>query len=188
MQTPIINNATRAKQQGAALFMALIFLLILTILGVFGMNTSRLENLMAGNHQFQTASLNDAELVIAAAREDLLTTSPIPDPTDTSDCLHPSLDDTVNNVPQLPKTWPADAETCTYTPASGDAADYRYAIEYLGDGAYPPDKTCSSGMGTGAAAPCPIKVYRITATNDGQRGAKRTVQTYYEMTRGPGDI
>jgi type IV pilus assembly protein PilX len=187
MRTSNIQFATGKRQQGAALFMSLIFLLILTILGVFGMGTSRLENLMAGNYQFQTASLSDAEVVISAAREYLTTTSPVPNPATAGNCLNLPLNDTVDNVPQLPKTW-TGADTCTYTPASGDAADYRYAIEYLGDGVYPPDLTCSSGMGTGAAAPCPIKVYRITATNDGQRGAKRTVQTYYEMTRGPGDI
>lgn len=188
MHTPIINNATRAKQQGAALFMALIFLLILTILGVFGMGTSRLENLMAGNYQFQTESLNNAEVVISAAHEDLRTISPIPDPTTAGDCLHPPLNDTANNVPQLPQTWPADTETCTYTPPSGNAADYRYVMEYLGGGVYPPELACSSGMGTGAGSPCPIYVYRITAKNDGNRGAKRTVQTYYEMTREPGDL
>ena len=44
--------------------MALIFLLIMTILGVFGMNMSRMENLMAGNNQFQVQALNDSELAL----------------------------------------------------------------------------------------------------------------------------
>jgi Tfp pilus assembly protein PilX len=61
------------RQRGAALFMALIFLLILTILGVFGMNVSRLENLMAGNAQFQTTALNNAEYVLVRAERDLTT-------------------------------------------------------------------------------------------------------------------
>ena len=52
------------QQRGAALFMALIFLLIMTILGVFGMNMSRMENLMAGNSQFQVQALNDSELAL----------------------------------------------------------------------------------------------------------------------------
>ena len=51
--------------------MALIFLLILTILGVFGMNLSRLENLMAGNAQFQTTALNNAEYVLARGEKDI---------------------------------------------------------------------------------------------------------------------
>jgi Tfp pilus assembly protein PilX len=57
-------------QQGAALFMALIMLLVLTILGVFGMNMSRLENLMAGNAQFQTTALNNAEYALSRGVED----------------------------------------------------------------------------------------------------------------------
>ena len=51
--------------------MALIFLLILTMLGVFGMNVSRLENLMAGNAQFQTTALNNAEYVLVRGERDL---------------------------------------------------------------------------------------------------------------------
>jgi type IV pilus assembly protein PilX len=62
---------TCTRQRGAALFMSLIFLLILTILGVFGMNVSRLENLMAGNAQFQTTALNNAEYVLTRAERDL---------------------------------------------------------------------------------------------------------------------
>ena len=59
------------KQRGAALFMALIFLLIMTILGVFGMNLSRMENLMAGNNQFQALALNHAELMLDAGLREI---------------------------------------------------------------------------------------------------------------------
>jgi Tfp pilus assembly protein PilX len=51
--------------------MALIFLLILTMLGVFGMNVSRLENLMAGNAQFQTTALSNAEYVLVRGEKDI---------------------------------------------------------------------------------------------------------------------
>lgn len=66
----IIANHTH-RQTGAALFMALIFLLVLTVLGVFGMNLSRLENLMAGNTQYQTQALNNAEYILVAAEDDI---------------------------------------------------------------------------------------------------------------------
>ena len=67
-----MTTPSRHRQQGAALFMALIFLLILTVLGVFGMNISRLENMMAGNAQFQTTALNNAEYTLARGVEDIL--------------------------------------------------------------------------------------------------------------------
>ena len=72
MNHPNKSSSYTARQRGAALFMALIFLLILTMLGVFGMNVSRLENMMAGNAQFQTTALSNAEYVLARAENDLL--------------------------------------------------------------------------------------------------------------------
>jgi len=51
-------------QQGVALFMALIFLLIMTLLGMSGMNIARMENLMAGNNQFQAMALGKNELAL----------------------------------------------------------------------------------------------------------------------------
>ena len=69
MQTIKSNTRYPASERGAALFMALIFLLVMTILGVFGMNVSRMENLMAGNNQFQTTALSNAELMISEGEQ-----------------------------------------------------------------------------------------------------------------------
>jgi hypothetical protein len=60
-------------QRGAVLFTVLVFLLILTVLGVFTMNRARLENRMAANALFRTRALNDAEYVLTAAEDDLHT-------------------------------------------------------------------------------------------------------------------
>lgn len=73
MNTTRHKPVTFRQQAGAALFMSLIFLLIMTILGVFGMNVSRMENLMAGNTQFQTTALNNAEFVLIQAEDELET-------------------------------------------------------------------------------------------------------------------
>jgi len=59
-----ITHTHSGYKRGTALFMSLIFLLIMTILGVFGMNISRMENLMAGNNQFQAQALNNSELAL----------------------------------------------------------------------------------------------------------------------------
>ena len=61
-----------SRQKGVALFMALVILLVLTILGVFGMNLSRLENMMAGNNQFQVTALSNAELAVSAGEQAML--------------------------------------------------------------------------------------------------------------------
>jgi type IV pilus assembly protein PilX len=55
-------------QQGAALVMALVILLILTILGVTAMSTSSLEQKMAGNIQDLTRAFQAAESGVDRAR------------------------------------------------------------------------------------------------------------------------
>jgi type IV pilus assembly protein PilX len=47
------NIISRRRQQGAALVIGLILLMILTLLAISGMNTSSTELVMAGNEQFR---------------------------------------------------------------------------------------------------------------------------------------
>ncbi len=67
-----ILTATRAKQRGAVLVLALVLLMILTVLGISGMTTATLELTMAGNAQFYQQAFQAAEtgLAIAIARRD----------------------------------------------------------------------------------------------------------------------
>ena len=51
----------RARQAGATLVVGLILLLVLTVVGVSGMNTATMEVTMAGNTQFQTDAFQAAE-------------------------------------------------------------------------------------------------------------------------------
>lgn len=58
------------KQNGAALFIALIFLVIITLIGVTALRTSTLELLMAGNEQERRIALDaveSASTVVAAS-------------------------------------------------------------------------------------------------------------------------
>lgn len=57
------------KQRGAALVVGLILLMVLTVLGVSGMNTSTLELTMASNAQFQQDAFQAAETGIDIAIE-----------------------------------------------------------------------------------------------------------------------
>ncbi|HET8698574.1 MAG TPA: PilX N-terminal domain-containing pilus assembly protein [Gammaproteobacteria bacterium] len=76
--------APKSKQTGATLIVGLILLLVLTVLGVSTMNTSRMEVRMAGNTQFRQDAFQLAEsgIDIAIAAGTYNTTST---PT-TSDC------------------------------------------------------------------------------------------------------
>lgn len=61
------------KQQGAALVIGLVLLVVLTLLAVTGMNTASSELLMAGNEQYRQNAFQAAEAGIEQALSDLPT-------------------------------------------------------------------------------------------------------------------
>src|SRR5690349_18063320 len=65
----------RARQAGATLVVGLILLLVLTVVGVSGMNTATMEITMAGNTQFQQDAFQAAEdaIDLAIGRRDYMT-------------------------------------------------------------------------------------------------------------------
>jgi hypothetical protein len=62
-----ISRARRAAQRGAALVVGLVLMLVLTVLGVSGMNTATLELVMANNTQSQQLAFQRAETGIDLA-------------------------------------------------------------------------------------------------------------------------
>jgi hypothetical protein len=58
---PEHSPALRASQTGATLIVGLVLLLVLTVVGVSGMNTATMEITMAANTQFQQDSFQLAE-------------------------------------------------------------------------------------------------------------------------------
>jgi type IV pilus assembly protein PilX len=62
MRSRILGPVTaRSKQAGATLIVGLVLLLVLTVVGVSGMNTATMEVTMAGNTQFQQDAFQLAE-------------------------------------------------------------------------------------------------------------------------------
>ncbi|WP_198262663.1 pilus assembly PilX family protein [sulfur-oxidizing endosymbiont of Gigantopelta aegis] len=57
-------NVKTANQRGVALFVSLIFLLILTLLGISGMQTTILEEKMAGNFNDSNRAFQAAEFAV----------------------------------------------------------------------------------------------------------------------------
>lgn len=62
-----IHIRLRKRQQGVALAVGLLLLLVLTLLGISGMNTASLELIMAGNTQYQQNAFQAAETGIEHA-------------------------------------------------------------------------------------------------------------------------
>ncbi len=72
MKSKYTINSTQqpaGAQRGAVLITSLVILLVLTVLGVSAMNTSSLEEMMAGNLRDQTLSFNAAETGLAGAAD-----------------------------------------------------------------------------------------------------------------------
>jgi type IV pilus assembly protein PilX len=64
---PLDRLPNRSRQTGAVLVVGLVLLLVLTVIGVSGMNTATMEIQMAGNTQFQQDSFQAAEDAIDLA-------------------------------------------------------------------------------------------------------------------------
>ena len=159
---------TQGRQDGAALFMALIFLLILTILGVFGMNISRLENMMAGNTQFQTTALSNAEYSLARGVEDVLDLEAKGIPYPIGDQYH-----NFGTITPDKLVWDSFTSAAVSIPG-GDAG--RYVIENAG---LDNDEGEDSSF-TGLIKPLPgatVQVFLVSAQSESSRGAKRIVQS-----------
>lgn len=152
------------------MFMALIFLLILTILGVFGMNISRLENLMAGNTQFQTTALSNAEYALARGIDDVLNIEAKGIPWSSLTGTQYQLFGTVTPEDLV---WDASKSLAVSIPG-GDTG--RYVIENAGiDNDLGEDSSY-----TGVLKPLPgaiVQVFLVSAQSESSRGAKRIVQS-----------
>lgn len=88
----LIRSATNQKQSGIALAIALIFLLLMTIIGVSAMSTTALQEKMAGNLKDKHWSFNQAESGITEGErilcEDYTSRIPNIDPANATDGLY----------------------------------------------------------------------------------------------------
>jgi len=71
-----------ARQEGIVLVVGLVFLLVLTIIGVTSLRTTTLEQRMAGNMQQRTVAFQDAETRIAMMIRDINSGSLVLSPND----------------------------------------------------------------------------------------------------------
>ena len=95
-------SRTASRQQGAALVVGLLLLLVLTLLAISGMNSASLEFIMAGNEQYRSNAFQAAE---AGIEQSILQGN-----------FNPA-----GGVQALPTTFitPTDSWTATVTPQLG---------------------------------------------------------------------
>lgn len=170
------NSIRSFSQQGAALIMSLVILMVLTILGIASMNTSNLQLLMTNNAQYQTVALSQAELTVRVA--EILIDNIIAG-TDTKPAAG------YYNVSSEPgSVTPIDLSSFTWDDTTSvEVGDSNYIIEYTGSKPLPPESLAWRQL-QGIAGDS-VYVLRITARSPAGRGAMRYVQSIYVTNLSP---
>jgi len=148
----------KARQSGAALILALIFLLLMTMLSTSSMRTATMQERMAGNTRDLNLGFQSAEAALRVAEEWLLDTDVLPDFDDAAgfyqvnSTARPAWDGDAYSAGNGAVTLPADL---------GTAAAPQYYIERL-------SSIRPAGTSTETGAPAEdIHYFRVTAVGYG---------------------
>lgn len=183
------------RAAGTTLLTALVMLLVLTLLGSFGMRQARLEQRMAGNTMRQATALANAEYTLTVAEAELaaLTASPF-HPDRPGDHYYPQ--DTLDFDPgragiQQPTdpVWHFRSVHVALPDLDGDGSDSdadgiaddgtgQYVIQAAGS-----ERTLREVApredGPAVLAGSALQAFRVTARGHGNGGTQRTVQSVY---------
>ncbi len=163
------------RQQGAVLAVALIILLALTLIGITGMQTTTLEEKMAGNLRDQNVAFQAAEAALRDG-EDLVDGSVSTAAFDGTNGLYGSADSPPDY--SLAATWTGTNSRAYTGSIPGATTAPRYFIQHLG---------AVSGTGGalnvrryGGLRPNNVDVFRITARGTGGSNNSQVVlQTHF---------
>ncbi|MBZ2209392.1 pilus assembly PilX family protein [Massilia soli] len=164
---------TRARQQGAILITALIFLVVLTMFVLAMVRSGTLEERMARNARDQQVALQAAEAVLRDAESSLFAGAPF-DPYDSSRftvtcdaglCRQPDAASSWRDI-----DWSSDTLTRTFASAASQIAALDAQPRYIVEIVSAPFRTSSAGQ-------CEHGLARITARGQGNGGAAAFVQS-----------
>lgn len=164
------------RQSGVVLVVALIMLLIMTILGLSSMQTTTLEEKMAGAIRDKQIAFQASEVGLREG-EDFLTAASLPTFNDTGGLYDPS--GTAGDLWQSVNWSAATAAACNCLIANGTSlptglAKPRYIIEELPAGSLP-----GTSLVVGFAAGSQATMYQVTARGVGLGGGVAVLQSTY---------
>jgi len=172
----------RQIQNGAALVISLLLLLVMTILAISMSTTTRLQERMAGNMLDVSMANWSSESGLRGAEDQLAATGGAPSICNTpGSCLvlQKGYFDAVNFAATNDAWWAANG-TEYGTPGqdlSGVVADPKYVIEYAGD-----DKELHSGLTIGHGVEKRRSFYQITSASHGKTPVANSVtQSIYAL-------
>ncbi|MDZ4348435.1 MAG: pilus assembly protein [Xanthomonadaceae bacterium] len=164
------RTLTRRTQHGSVLILSLLVLLMLTLLALFSLRQSLLNERVAGGSRNLDIAFQAAEAALRAG-DDALAQSAIPDPVATAGWYHYAL----KPAPRwtTPETWDLNA-TLSLAGLPGVTRDPEFVIEELA-----PVFDPGASLEAGAELP-PTIMYRISAIGYGGNGAISVIlQTTY---------
>ncbi len=161
-------------ERGAVLITSLIILGLLMLLSASAVMMSRTQFKVAGNTQFQSLALSDAESAIAAGENWLNTNFAAAGFSTTG---HPGIYPAGTVIDPLTMKWD-DATSIKVDPAGNQ----RYAIELYMPSRTLPTNSLGQCNSYGMVAPCPkVNLYRISARGVSRAGATKVVQSFYAV-------
>ncbi len=173
------HHLFRHNQQGAALAIALIFLLVIALLGALSLNTSFLESLMAGNSQFQNRALHDAEYLLRIAEKDL--SSVVANASPLQSHYHQPGE---SGIDPSSIQWPGWSGGAASKVVTQDGVNGAYTIEYLGPVYEDSGENIALEEQPVVNNKASYYLFRISALATAGKGSKRIVQSIYRTLEG----
>lgn len=178
-------NTSLNKQSGVVLMVSLIMLLLLSVIGVTGSQTTVLEEKMAGNDRDRNIAFQAAEAALRGGEQmiETLTIADFDSGTDNdglfdNDGSLLDIDDDTKPDNKDDATWdsdPAITSSIEYsTPIALIAAQPRFYIEYIGQ-----ESVDTLQGGTTGGAPF-VDFFKVTARGTGRQSTTQVyLQSYY---------
>ena len=160
--------APQRRQDGVALFIALVVLLIITVLGISGLQTTTLEERMAASARDRDIAFQAAEAALAEGEQFVqgLGVTEIAQFDNNADGLYRPVSDVTTDDWWETVDWVNDTNLPTVNVAVGGvAAQPRFIVEYKTRVLAGDDSLNVSNVGAGVGAPTDI--FRITAFGTG---------------------
>ena len=179
-------SATRARQRGATLVMALLILVLIMMIGIAALSTSNTQFKLAGNLQFEDSATNNAEAAIAAAEAWLAPdNNSYKDPGFTTYAHGPTpqLQPVTASLNPMTMTWQDSVEDADRSQNFADSVrvagnvSQRYFIQLMSKGNQLPGSGISPPRTSSACNK--VDTFVITARGTSSRGATKYIQSYY---------
>ena len=173
------HRAFYQNQQGAALAIALIFLLVIALLGALSLNTSFLESLMASNSQFHNRALHDAEYLLRIAEKDVSRVVANASPQQSH--YHQAGE---SGIDPSSIQWPGWSDATASKVVTQDGVNGAYTIEYLGPVYENSGENIAQEEQPAMNDEASYYLFRISALAIAGKGSKRIVQSLYRTMEG----